>query len=792
MLADVVRALLGGLAAGVLPGWFWARFVIATDGLAERLAYSTAVSLACVPPVVLVLGRLLGTGITLGVAVGAVAIVAGSGALACVLRGAATGPGTPVLPRPDGIRSPWVLLLALAALVLALVQVTGLAQRLLPAPGVSAPGIAPPSLMAPRWPLLLMIALLVAAGLLGYRSAEASPGTDDSPRRGVRALAFGAVLALTGLLAYSGPVRGDWPYGRGMDMFSHAVMTEQMLAHGTYGSYLVYPPGFSALSAVICRLAGLSPLALFPVLGPALLLLTTLAGYALATRLWGWRYGLAAAAVSGLVLVGPFQAFSGGLYPDLIDAFFLIVMFVAALVTFCQAPSARSGLLVAVVGPAIVLYHSVGTLYLVLLLAAVAVVCLPYLLLRGRPGRVLAGKLTLALAALSVLSVAYAWSVYDLAGFFGGRSSTRATVALDVGSQPVLPAGDLLAWVGSPVIWLGLLGIAALVAAAWRMRSPEQVAAAIIVVTWCAVMYLGSRTVIDGFPQRFERDVGAPLAVIAALGVGMIATSLTRLGSRWLGAAATCCVAVFGAVQFGHNLAADGLPTREVLTPAEAAAGAWLRQHNTGGSIISTPDLRRGVTNRAVLAMGGYSGLQSYPLQKILHPRSLPTAGRGPLLDSRYVLFEPATCRAAQIIVRDEVRYVFLYRPGREADIAGFRDHPRAYRQVFENSQIVIYAPVRAWLRTCAGAGTALVPAARTGSLATAARSGGRRTGLLWLGRSGCYGAATSLIRVPQFASAVRVLPQRKLERRYSLSVQLWPMYSEAIQTLLPTGTAAP
>jgi hypothetical protein len=45
---------------------------------------------------------------------------------------------------------------------------------------------------------------------------------------------------------------------------------------------------------------------------------------------------------------------------------------------------------------------------------------------------------------------------------------------------------------------------------------------------------------------------------------------------------------------------------------------------------------------------------------------------------------------------------------------------------------------------------------------------------------------------VPQFASAVRVFPHLKLVARYSLRVQLWPMYSEAIQTLLPTGTAAP
>ena len=54
------------------------------------------------------------------------------------------------------------------------------------------------------------------------------------------------------------------------------------------------------------------------------------------------------------------------------------------------------------------------------------------------------------------------------------------------------------------------------------------------------------------------------------------------------------------------------------------------------------------------------------------------------------------------------------------------------------------------------------------------------------------YGALTSLILVPQFASAVRVFPQRKLLVLYSDSVHVCPMYSEAIHTLDPTGTAAP
>jgi hypothetical protein len=48
--------------------------------------------------------------------------------------------------------------------------------------------------------------------------------------------------------------------------------------------------------------------------------------------------------------------------------------------------------------------------------------------------------------------------------------------------------------------------------------------------------------------------------------------------------------------------------------------------------------------------MGGYAGLQSYPEARIEHPRSLPTAGRGPLLDSRQVLLNPAGCLSGRIL----------------------------------------------------------------------------------------------------------------------------------------------
>ena len=326
MLADLARAFLGAIAAGVLPGYFWAGFLRPAGGLGERLAWSSALSLASVPVLALVLARGLGIGVTLWVAIVSIAVVLGSGGLALALRGAPAGPASPVLPRPPAIRDVRALALLVAAFGLVLAVALGL-----------------PS---PWWLLIVILALLAAAGVLAAAGTE--PGWQ--PPEVLREPGLALVLALTAVRAYAGPIRHDWPYLRGSDQFSHAVMAQQMLAHGSYTTYLIYPPGFSTLTAVICRVSGLTPLALFPVLAPALLVLTTAAAYALATRLWGWEYGLVAAALSGLVLRGPYASFAEGRYPDLTAAYFLLVMLVAALITLYGSATVRSAVLVAVIG----------------------------------------------------------------------------------------------------------------------------------------------------------------------------------------------------------------------------------------------------------------------------------------------------------------------------------------------------------------------------------------------------------------------------------------------------------
>ena len=749
MVADLIRALLAAVAAGVAPGYFWAAVLRPASGLAERLTYAAVLSMASVPVVAVLLARAAG-GVTLWVALAAVGIVFGAGLLAYLLKGAAHGDGSPVLPSPDVVRDPRVLLLIAGVFVLALVTML---HR--PAPG---------------WLLLVTASGLILAGALAIRSAAVGPGGTSaasggdarsgtgpaaggpggstpaagpsdgagstartgglagSPPASARTLvaptgsaapaepadvpgpagsrrmampgvgqgALALVLALTAYRAYSGVIRHDWPFLRGSDQFSHAVMAEQMLTHGSYGSYLIYPPGFPALTAVICRFCGLTPLELFPVLAPTLLVLCALGAYTLASGLWGWQYGIAAAALNGLVLTGAYAGFAEGRYPDLVAAFFLLVMMIAALTTLYQSPTLRSGALVAVIAASAVLYHSVATLYAAVILALIAVIALPYLLLQHQ--RRVARVLLLTLCAAAVLAVCYAALTYNLTGLVTGHSSTSTAVSLTLGSQSAPAPRHLLVALGPALVWLGLFGAGAVAMGVRYLARPTQVLAAVTVLLWCVVMYVGSRTAADGFPQRFERDLGAPLSVVAAFGLVIVVRALLaqRPGARTvLTAAAATAAVVVGAVvvvQATRSLTASARPNREVLTHRVAAAGRWLGQHNTGGNIISTPYMNPGITNRAVLAMGGYTGLQSYGAFRIAHPRSLPPAGRQPLLDSQHVLLHPATCQAADILARDDVRYVVLYRFGPGADLPAFAADSTRYRRVFQNPSVIIYA----------------------------------------------------------------------------------------------------
>ena len=693
MLLDLIRVLLATLLIGVLPGYYWARCFFATSDVAVRITYGIGLSMALVPTVALIPARLLGQGVTLSATVVSALLVFIAGLVAYYGLGPEKGPGQPV---GQPARTPGL------ATLLPLVGALSLAG----AAGVGAVG--------PRWAVFLTAGLVVAAGILYLLGPGGRPPSEglETPREerssaGVRYLLLALVLLLVAGRGYVGPVLQDWPYIRGLDHYSHAVMANQMLSEGTFETYLIYPPGFHTMTAMISTLSGLEPIDIFPVLGPVLFVLPSLALYALAGRLWGWEYGVAAAFFGGLLLGGSYYYLNDSMYPNLVAAQFLMVLAVAALIRLYASPSWRSVLATAMLGSSVVLFHQVSSLYLALLLAMVALFLLPYLLLRDRR-RGLA--LFSALALLTALSVLYAWDTYNLpqavAGFLGDSdtSETGAAVDMAIGTQvpytPEILVGDI---VSEPITWLGFLGVFLLVGVKARRESLSESLSHFTLLVWSFVLFAGSVTSLSGFPQRFGRDLGVPLSLLAAFALVAILRSLwirrsAIILTTFTASLTVLLIGLLAGLQTWQNFEMAASPSPHLVISEEIyAAGEWLEDHNTGGNIIVSPHVNQ-VPSRVMLALGDYSGLQSFEPGQIEFPRDLPPRGPGAMWDVLWVLQHPDGPLTEKILKEYDIRYIVLYKNMPDRPTVDFywqiyESRPDLYRTAFENEDVLIMEP---------------------------------------------------------------------------------------------------
>jgi hypothetical protein len=680
VLLDLVRALPAALLVGVVPGWFWAGCLCATADRAERLAYSVAFSTTLVPTAALLQARLFGAGVTPAITAVSALLVLGTGLAVYLKFGPEKRSEEPLASRPVSLGLP-----TLIPLIVALALVLGALLNAVP-----GERIAP------------LIALCVLAA--GIAHLLASPGEDTAELREpsvvptARWLLLSAVLLLVLLRSYPGPLRYDWPFPRGVDKYGHAVMVGMMRSEGSTESFMLYPPGFHVLAAGISGLSGLEPLELFATLAPALLLLPALACYALARRLWGWEYGVAAALFSGLIAGGSYEHVSHARYPNLMGVF-LLVLAVAALVRLYDSSSVRDQLTLAILGSSVVFYHMVASLYEAVLLAVVGIVFLPYLLVRDRKRGI---ALLSSLALLGLLSMLYAWDTYDLprlvAGLVGGSETGRGgeAVAMAMGTKPTGEFARLLTTTSQPALWLGLLGallvVGDLLVRRDRMGMPQRLAY-LTLLLWAVLLFAGSRTTMSSFPDRFERDLSVPLALLAALVLVAVLRSLRS--RRPLTFAAAFLMVTLVGVQAVQNLEEGFGPAQRWIDrpppPKAVEAGEWLKENNEGGNILSTPSVGP-VSARGMLAMGGYSGIQTYSEHRIRRARDLPPSGAGPLWDALWALKHPEGGRTSRILSENDVRYVVLGKHrSDDMDWRSFQNRKDLYRKVFENESVVIF-----------------------------------------------------------------------------------------------------
>jgi hypothetical protein len=169
VLLDLIRVLPVALLVCFLPGWFWARLLSTATDRAEQTAYSVALAISLVPTAALVLARILGTGVTLAIAVAAPLLVFTAGLLAYLHFGPAKCPEAPLAPPPAPLGTPALSLLA-AALTLALVAFFDL-----------LPG---------AWAAIVVAPLVLLAGIVHLLR---SPRHDSSPVDDVSAAVTPAV-----------------------------------------------------------------------------------------------------------------------------------------------------------------------------------------------------------------------------------------------------------------------------------------------------------------------------------------------------------------------------------------------------------------------------------------------------------------------------------------------------------------------------------------------------------------------------------------------------------------------
>ncbi len=403
------------------------------------------------------------------------------------------------------------------------------------------------------------------------------------------------------------------------------------------------------------------------------------------------------------MLGGTYLHFVEARYPNFIGTQFLIVLALTALVwLYASPPSVRGGVLLATLGSSTVLYHQIAGYSLAVVLAFVGLVFLPYLLLRDRPRGV---ALFLSLALLGLLSVFYAWDTYDLprlvAGLLGQEETGKGgeAVAMAIGTKPAYGLGHLLETTSQPVAWLGLLGALFVAGELLRRRvGAAQSLAYLTVLLWTLLLFVGSRTPLSGFPDRFERDLGVPLAVFAALALITILRTLKRRGQAGLvlaSVAVILAVALVGAQSFRNLEQAAGPSPRlkDRPPPAQvAAAGDWLEAHNGGGAIVATPYLDY-VPSRGMLAMGGYTEMQSYDAARIRRGRDLPPFGAGPLWDALWALQNPDGERTRRILEENDVRYLVFHKRYPALDWRNFERRDDLYRVAYENDSVVIFEP---------------------------------------------------------------------------------------------------
>lgn len=328
-------------------------------------------------------------------------------------------------------------------------------------------------------------------------------------------LLFGVITSLMLVLSYYGQIVYQYPIPPGDDIFNHLRAMENLQQNPTLWQWGGYPIGFRNLIVWLANgFANGDLIATLKVVWPLLPVLSSLAIWLVASKLFSKRIGLLALVIYGLTSLQPLQTLYDGGLPNVFAGNTLLplaLLLWAGLWRALKAPSKKLyWLLAGFLALTFVIFytHHLSTI----VLAATVLLSLPLLAIQAyktavSPTQKRAVYLLIGLFALTVLAVVLTPLSQTIADLVEVVKTYR---------QPTPP----WEWYRYHTSINGLLfqaGLAGAVLLGWRSVKGFLTAhpLRIVLLVWFLFYLIGSRLSFVAEPERLARDLAMPGAILA-------------------------------------------------------------------------------------------------------------------------------------------------------------------------------------------------------------------------------------------------------------------------------------
>lgn len=303
----------------------------------------------------------------------------------------------------------------------------------------------------------------------------------------------------------------------GSDAVQHYNIIKNIINTGKV-DFFVYPPGFHIIVLILSKIFRQDIFTILTYWTPVLVILPALCLFFLLKQLFDNKVSVITTLIFLLTSAYPLYNFVDGNYPDILAyGVFAILMF-AFLLRYLRTKQWYNLIIASLFLLSIALTHHltfVSVLSILIIFSLVQIYILiaeKKLVLKFWGWKFLAGFITLIILGISIY-LTYKFYGPTILRYLDGLFSSKPAINDQYLNQTVdYPV--YIAFTGSTVWYLGLLGLFFVVVTTFKTRS--EIAAKQLVIVWILFFFLMSRLSASALPARFARELAPAFAVCIA------------------------------------------------------------------------------------------------------------------------------------------------------------------------------------------------------------------------------------------------------------------------------------